>query len=108
MKNGHLLKRYVELFELACTLNRMDDLPVLRPVLESKMISSATYLLDSYGHMRRKDVKGDLALIERAERSGLCADDAMLFSARFLLVSGVPKRLWASARRCSGPAFRIR
>jgi hypothetical protein len=93
MKSGHLLRRYTELFELACTLNRMDDLPVLRPVLESKKISSATYLLDAYGRLMRKDVKGGLALIDRAERSGLCADDGLLFSARFLLISNFPKRV---------------
>ena len=93
LKTGHLLKQYTSLFELACTLNRMDDLLVLRPVLESKKISSATYLLDAYGHLMKKDVKGGLALIERAGRSGLCADDVLLFSARFLLVSGFPKRV---------------
>ncbi|MDO9326244.1 MAG: hypothetical protein Q7T80_14935 [Methanoregula sp.] len=93
MKQGHLLKQYPNLFELACTLNRMDDLQVIRPVLESKHISSAMYLLDAYGRLSKKDVKGCLALIKRAEGSGLDADDAMLFSARFLLLSNFPKRV---------------
>jgi len=93
MKNGHLLKQYTSLFELACTLNRMNDLLVIRPVLESKHISSAMYLLDAYGQLSKKDVKGCLALIKRAEGSGLCTDDAMLFSARFLLLSNFPKRV---------------
>ncbi|MDO8874022.1 MAG: hypothetical protein Q7V05_15030 [Methanoregula sp.] len=93
MKTGHLLKRYTSLFELACTLNRMDDLPVLRPILESEKISSATYLLDAYARLMNKDVKGGLTLIERAEGSGLGADDALLFSARFHLISNFPKRV---------------
>jgi len=93
MKNGHLLQHYVSLFELACTLNRMDDLLVIRPALESKHISSAIYLLDAYGRLGKKDVRGCLALIKRAEGSGLDADDAMLFSARFLLLANFPKRV---------------
>jgi hypothetical protein len=93
MKNGHLLQHYVSLFELACTLNWMDDLPVLRPVLESKHISPAIYLLDAYGRLGKKDVKGCLALVKRAEGSGLDADDALLFSARFLLLANFPKRV---------------
>jgi tetratricopeptide (TPR) repeat protein len=93
MKNGHLLEQYTSLFELACALNRMDELPELRPVLESKHIFSAMFLLDAYGQLSKKDVKGCLALIKRAEGSGLCADDALLFSARFLLLSNFPKRV---------------
>lgn len=93
MKNGHLLRHATRLFELACTLDRMDDLRVLRPVLESKHISPALYLLDAYGRLGKKDVKGCLELIQRAERSGLDADDAMLFSACFLLISKFPKRV---------------
>ena len=93
MKTGHLLEQYTSLFELACTLNRMDNLVVIRPVLESKHIFSAMYLLDAYGQLSKKDVKGCLALIKRAEGAGLFADDALLFSARFLLLSNFPKRV---------------
>jgi len=93
MKSGNLLTRYTSLFALACTLNRMDDLLQLRPILESRKITAGTYLLDAYGRMMKKDVKGGLALIERAEGCGLPGDEVLLFSARFLLVSGFPKRV---------------
>ena len=93
MKTGHLLKRYTSLFELACTLNRMDHLLPLRSIMETRKITAGTYLLDAYSRMMKKDVKGGLALIERAEGFGLPGDEVLLFSARFLLVSGFPKRV---------------
>jgi hypothetical protein len=102
MKNGHLLWHYTRLFELACTLNRMDDLPAIRPVLESKHISPAIYLLDAYGQLGKKDVKGCLALIKRAEGSGLDPDDALLFSARFLLLANFPKRVIGICDKMTG------
>jgi len=43
--------------------------------------------------MKKGDVKGGLALIEQAKRIGLPEDAALIFSARFLLASGYPKRV---------------
>lgn len=93
MKTGQLLRRYPLLFELACTLGRMNELRPLRPVFESRKMSAGTCLLDAYERMLKKDVKGGLSLIERAGQAGLSADNVLLFSARFLLASGFPKRV---------------
>lgn len=93
MKTGILLRHYPLLFELACTLGRMNELRPLRAVFESRKIPAGTHLLDAYDRVMKKDVKGGLSLVERAGQAGLSADDVLLFSARFLLASGFPKRV---------------
>ncbi|MCK9581394.1 MAG: hypothetical protein M0Q92_13230 [Methanoregula sp.] len=93
METGTLLMYYPLLFELACTLCRMDELQPLRPVFESRKVPAGTHLLDAWERMKKKDVKGGLVLIERAGREGMSADDVLLFSTRFLLASGFPKRV---------------
>ena len=43
--------------------------------------------------MRNGDVKAGLALVERAKGAGVPEEMAMLLAARFLLITGYPKRV---------------
>lgn len=92
--SGHLLFRYPCLFDLGCTLGRMEELTAFRPAFLSWQVQGAIYLLDAYERLvKKKDIRGGLALVERAGRNGLDGENSLLLSARFLLAAGFPKRV---------------
>ncbi|MCX6689713.1 MAG: hypothetical protein NTZ39_08535 [Methanoregula sp.] len=93
MKKGNTFANHAMLFELALSFDRIEDLLNLKPVFESLNMRAGVLLLDAYDRMKKGDVKGGLALIEQGKRSGLPDDAALVFSARFLLTSGYPKRV---------------
>ena len=92
MNDGHLLHLRAILFELALSFDTSDDLLALKPLFISQHIMEGLHLVNAYEQMAKKDVKRGLEFIEQAKRDGLSDDIALIFSARFLLQSGYPKR----------------
>ena len=93
LETGHKFANHALMFELALSFDRIDDLLNLKPVFESMNMRAGLLLMDAYDQMKKGDVKGGLALIEQAKRSGLPEGAAQIFSSRFLLASGYPKRV---------------
>lgn len=93
MKKGHMLAYYADLFDLAVRLDRMDEISPLRQIFAAERIAAGTHLLGALERLKKKDVKGGLALIERAKGSGLPEHLALMIAVRSLLSAGYPKRV---------------
>lgn len=93
MKEGCMLEHYADLFDLALELDRMDEVSQLRSIFAAERIAAGTHLLNALERLEKKDIKGALALIERAREAGLRGDLALMISAHTLLSAGYPKRV---------------
>jgi len=90
---GFLRDQHLQLLDLALSLDRVDDLLLVKHLFELYEIRGALLLVNAYEQMTKKDVKRGLELIEQAKGAGLSEDTALVFTARFLLMSGFPKRV---------------
>lgn len=93
MKERRMLTRYPDLFEMALALDRMDDVSALREVFAAEKVPAGLHLLNALDRLKKKDVKGGMALIERAKASGLPEGLALMIPARALMSAGYPKRV---------------
>ena len=87
------MEHYADLFDLALELDRMDEVSQLRSIFAAERIAAGTHLLNALERLEKKDIKGALALIERAREAGLRGDLALMISAHTLLSAGYPKRV---------------
>ncbi len=93
MKEKRMLRRYVDLFELALALDRMDEVSSLRRTFAAKKVTEVTHMLNALDRLKKGKVKGGLVLIDRAMESGFPEDLALMISAHALLSAGYPKRV---------------
>ena len=93
MREKRMLRRYIDLFELALALDRMDEVSSLRRTFAAKRITEVTHMLNALDRLKKGKVKGGLALIDRAIGSGFPEDLALMISAHSLLSAGYPKRV---------------
>ena len=90
---NHVLFEDVEIiFDLAMKSGRLDDLVSLRPFMEEGENHDGVYLIRAYERLMNKDVKGCLALIDRAVSAGYPEENAMILSAAYMNKAGLPKR----------------
>ena len=90
---NHVLFEDVEIiFDLALKSGRLDDLVSLRPFMEEGENHDGVYLIRAYERLMNKDVKGCLALIDRAVSAGYPEENAMILSAAYMNKAGLPKR----------------
>jgi hypothetical protein len=90
---NHVLFEDVEIiFNLALKSDRLDDIVSLRPFMEEGENQDGVYLIRAYERLMNRDVKGCLALIDRAVSVGYPEENAMILSAAFMNNVGLPKR----------------
>ena len=90
---GRLLHESGQLVDLALILGRMDEVLALRSVCSNTRMCPAAHLIPAYDCIMRKDVKGAMQHIARAESAGLSREKALVLQARILLAGGFPKRV---------------
>ena len=95
IQNGDIpdLGLRLELFRIACSPAQIDELVRIKSIFEAERVLESVYLLNAFDRMRNGDVKAGLALVERAKGAGVPEEMAMLLAARFLLITGYPKRV---------------
>jgi len=81
------------MFEIVQSVSKIEDLLALKPIFEILNMRAGQTLLRAYDQMKTGDVKGGLETIEQAKTLGLPEDAALVFTARFLLATGYPKRV---------------
>jgi len=90
---NHVLFEDVEIiFDLALKSGRFDDLVSLRHFMEEGENHDGVHLIRAYERLMNKDVKGCLALIDRAVSVGYPEENAMILSAAYMNKAGLPKR----------------
>ncbi|MDD1730298.1 MAG: hypothetical protein LUQ50_14680, partial [Methanospirillum sp.] len=90
---NHVLFEDVEIiFDLALKSGRLDDLVSLRSFMEEGENQDGVYLIRAYERLMNKDIKGCLALIDRAVSVGYPEENAMILSAAYMNKAGLPKR----------------
>lgn len=92
LRNQVIFEDVEIIFDLAVKTNRLDDLVSLQPYMEELGNQDGVYLIKAYERLMKKDVKGGLALIDRAVSVGYPEEKAMILSAAFLNRAGYPKR----------------
>ncbi|MDD1729619.1 MAG: hypothetical protein LUQ50_11190 [Methanospirillum sp.] len=90
---NHVIFEDVEIiFNLALKSGRFDDLVSLRPFMEEGENHDGVYLIRAYERLMNKDVKGCLALVDRAVSVGYPEENALILSAAYMNKAGLPKR----------------
>ena len=90
---GRLLHESGQLVDLALILGRMDTVLTLRPVFSDTRMCPAAHLIPAYDCILKKDVKGSMQHLTRAEGAGLSREQVLILQARVLLAGGFPKRV---------------
>ncbi|MFA5294963.1 MAG: hypothetical protein WC382_05565 [Methanoregulaceae archaeon] len=90
---GRLLHESGQLVDLALILGRMDTVLALRPVFTNTRMCPAAHLIPAYDCILKKDVKGAMQYLKRAEGAGLSREQVLVLQARILLAGGFPKRV---------------
>lgn len=95
IQNGDMpgLELRLELFRIACSPAQIDELVRIKSIFEAERVKESVYLLNALDRMRHGEVKAGLALVEKAKGAGVPEEMALLLAARFLLLTGYPKRV---------------
>ncbi len=93
LESGNTFANQAMMFEILQSVSKIEDLLAYKPIFEILNMRAGQKLLCAYDQMKKGDVKGGLETIERAKKLGLHEDAALVFTARFLLATGYPKRV---------------
>ena len=93
IREGRGFDHLSNVFNYAIQQDRISELIPLLPEIGELGATSWVHLLNGYTRIMKGDLKEGLNRMEQAKRAGIPEDMILLYSARFLLSAGYPKRV---------------